>query len=219
MNPDALTEREREIVASLLDGGRVATVASALFVSEHTVRNHLKSIFSKLGVHSQAEVVAAARKSPELAGRSPVLDLDERVSGLQTERSKLLAELRRISQDDPGIGGLKRAVRAALPLDPQRRAVWRQRFDAWNEASNDERLRRDAEDRRREFRAVLGLFVDGEGRGPLRPGLSPHEFSQTLSTLLIGAAMRLVRDEDPASEQRELAILDVYIEESCGKSG
>ena len=28
-----------------------------LEVSEHTVRNHLKSIFRKLGVHSQAELV------------------------------------------------------------------------------------------------------------------------------------------------------------------
>ncbi len=32
-------------------------IAELLEVSEHTVRNHLKSIFRKLEVHSQAELV------------------------------------------------------------------------------------------------------------------------------------------------------------------
>jgi DNA-binding CsgD family transcriptional regulator len=53
----ALTPRECEIVRMLLDGGRVNSIASALFVSQHTVRNHLKAIFRKLGVHSQMELI------------------------------------------------------------------------------------------------------------------------------------------------------------------
>jgi DNA-binding CsgD family transcriptional regulator len=54
---DLLSRRERDVVAHLLQGHRVVSIAELLDVSEHTVRNHLKSIFRKLGVHSQAELV------------------------------------------------------------------------------------------------------------------------------------------------------------------
>jgi len=54
---DLLSRRERDVVAHLLQGHRVVSIAELLEVSEHTVRNHLKSIFRKLGVHSQAELV------------------------------------------------------------------------------------------------------------------------------------------------------------------
>jgi DNA-binding CsgD family transcriptional regulator len=53
----ALTPRELEVVRMLLDGGRVNSIASALFVSQHTVRNHLKAIFRKTGAHSQMELI------------------------------------------------------------------------------------------------------------------------------------------------------------------
>lgn len=56
-----LTAREIEVVDLLLLGHRVTTIASMLFVSPHTVRNRLKSIFPKLGVHSQVELVRLAR--------------------------------------------------------------------------------------------------------------------------------------------------------------
>ena len=52
-----MTPREQEVLAQLLAGRRVASMARALFVSEHTVRNHLKSIFRKLHAHSQAELI------------------------------------------------------------------------------------------------------------------------------------------------------------------
>jgi DNA-binding NarL/FixJ family response regulator len=56
-----LSEREREVFELLVDGLRVGQVAKALFVSEHTVRNHLKAIFDKLDVHSQAELLGKGR--------------------------------------------------------------------------------------------------------------------------------------------------------------
>jgi DNA-binding CsgD family transcriptional regulator len=56
-----LTAREIEVIDLLLLGHRVTTIASMLFVSPHTVRNRLKSIFPKLGVHSQVELVRLAR--------------------------------------------------------------------------------------------------------------------------------------------------------------
>lgn len=56
-----LSPRERDVLEHLLDGHRVSTISSRLEVSEHTVRNHLKSMFRKLGVHSQPELIDFAR--------------------------------------------------------------------------------------------------------------------------------------------------------------
>jgi len=57
---ERLSPREAEIVAALVQHRRPARVAKALFISPHTVRNHLKSIFTKLGVHSQDELIDIA---------------------------------------------------------------------------------------------------------------------------------------------------------------
>jgi DNA-binding NarL/FixJ family response regulator len=56
-----LSTREREVLARLLDGERVASIAADLFVSQSTVRNHLSSIFRKVGVHSQSELIRQLR--------------------------------------------------------------------------------------------------------------------------------------------------------------
>jgi PAS domain S-box-containing protein len=56
-----LSPRETEVLDRLLEGHRVTSIAGQLEVSEHTVRNHLKSMFRKLGVHSQAELVGLVR--------------------------------------------------------------------------------------------------------------------------------------------------------------
>src|SRR5262249_20384429 len=67
LQPDApeelrnLSSREREVLHSLLAGQRVPTIARALYLSPHTVRNHLKSIFRKLGVRSQTELLERLR--------------------------------------------------------------------------------------------------------------------------------------------------------------
>ncbi len=59
----ALTTRERQIVELLGDGARVASIADLLGVSRHTVRNHVKAIFRKTGVHSQQELIEWLRRS------------------------------------------------------------------------------------------------------------------------------------------------------------
>lgn len=58
----SLSSREQEIVILLVDGRRIHEVAKLLFISEHTVRNHLKSIYSKLDVHSQTELICKFRE-------------------------------------------------------------------------------------------------------------------------------------------------------------
>ena len=54
---EALSEREREVLFGLLAHRRVSSIAQHLGISAHTVRNHLKAIFAKLGVGSQQELL------------------------------------------------------------------------------------------------------------------------------------------------------------------
>jgi len=54
-----LSPREIDIVARILRGERVPTIARSLYLSASTVRNHLSSIYRKVGVHSQVELIEA----------------------------------------------------------------------------------------------------------------------------------------------------------------
>ena len=54
----ALTHRERELVALLVGGLDTRAVAQRLFISRHTVQDHLKSVFAKTDVHSRRELLA-----------------------------------------------------------------------------------------------------------------------------------------------------------------
>jgi DNA-binding CsgD family transcriptional regulator len=58
---DGLSPREREVLHHLILGDRVSNIAEQLFISKHTVRNHLKSVYRKTGVNSQAEVIKWVR--------------------------------------------------------------------------------------------------------------------------------------------------------------
>jgi DNA-binding NarL/FixJ family response regulator len=68
-----LSKREREVLRLLLENQRPKTIAQSLFISLHTVRNHLRSIFEKFAVHSQMELL-------RLLGRySPYMNLSETI--------------------------------------------------------------------------------------------------------------------------------------------
>ena len=58
---DPLTEREEEIVTLVAGGASNKAAARQLFVSENTIKFHLKNIYSKLGVTSRLQAVQAAR--------------------------------------------------------------------------------------------------------------------------------------------------------------
>jgi two-component system, NarL family, nitrate/nitrite response regulator NarL len=60
---DALTTREREVLARLQDGVPVRDIARLNFVSEATVRTQVKSILAKLGVTSQLAAVGLAHNA------------------------------------------------------------------------------------------------------------------------------------------------------------
>lgn len=54
----ALTAREREILDCIAEGRTNGDIAQRLSISPNTVRNHIVSIFGKLGVRSRTEAAA-----------------------------------------------------------------------------------------------------------------------------------------------------------------
>lgn len=58
---DALTRRESEVLNGVARGLSNREVAQLLRISEKTVRNHLTTVFSKLGVASRAQAIVAVR--------------------------------------------------------------------------------------------------------------------------------------------------------------
>jgi DNA-binding NarL/FixJ family response regulator len=58
--PIALSPRERELLALLVEGLTAKEIADRLTVSIHTANTHTRNLFTKLGVHSRAAAVARA---------------------------------------------------------------------------------------------------------------------------------------------------------------
>jgi DNA-binding CsgD family transcriptional regulator len=57
----ALTPREAELVGHLGAGHATRSIAELMFVSEHTVQDHLKAIFAKTGVRNRRSLLALIR--------------------------------------------------------------------------------------------------------------------------------------------------------------
>ena len=57
-----LTEREKEILRSLVEGMSYKMIAATSFISVDTVSGHIKNIYKKLQVHSKSEAMVKAIK-------------------------------------------------------------------------------------------------------------------------------------------------------------
>jgi DNA-binding CsgD family transcriptional regulator len=66
-----LSRREQEVARLLLRGDRVPSIAQQLWLTQGTVRNHLYSVYRKLGVKSQQELIALLRDMPQPRQRGP----------------------------------------------------------------------------------------------------------------------------------------------------
>jgi DNA-binding NarL/FixJ family response regulator len=53
----SLSARESEIMSLIADGHTNGEIASSLFLAEKTVKNHVRSIYSKLGVRSRPAAI------------------------------------------------------------------------------------------------------------------------------------------------------------------
>lgn len=53
----ALTDRENEIVQLVSEGLKNREIAARLFITEKTVKNHIRHIFDKIGARQRADIV------------------------------------------------------------------------------------------------------------------------------------------------------------------
>ena len=66
----ALSRREREVLQLLAEGRSNAEIASELFISLNTVRNHVQNLLVRLDVHSRHEAVAVGFRRGLVSSRS-----------------------------------------------------------------------------------------------------------------------------------------------------
>nr|WP_217443592.1 response regulator transcription factor [Myxococcus sp. CA051A] len=62
LGPDALTPREREVLALLAEGLSNKAIADRLSISEHTAKFHVNAVLGKLGVQRRTEAVVRAAR-------------------------------------------------------------------------------------------------------------------------------------------------------------
>ncbi len=60
VGPGGLSLRERQVLVLVADGLSNKAIADRLFISENTVKNHVRNIHDKLGVHTRTEAVVRA---------------------------------------------------------------------------------------------------------------------------------------------------------------
>ncbi|GAX91178.1 LuxR C-terminal-related transcriptional regulator [Effusibacillus lacus] len=58
-----LTSREQQVMHLVIKGLSNREIAAKLFISEHTVKNHMSNIFQKLGVSDRTQLIAKAYRS------------------------------------------------------------------------------------------------------------------------------------------------------------
>ena len=67
VSEEALTGREREVLALVAEGLTNATIARRLWVAESTVAKHLQQAYAKLGVHSRLAAISQTQCAPRRA--------------------------------------------------------------------------------------------------------------------------------------------------------
>jgi len=67
--PHGLSAREVEVMSLIADGQTNGEIAAHLFLAEKTVKNHVRRIYSKLGVGSRPAAIAYWRQAAGPAHR------------------------------------------------------------------------------------------------------------------------------------------------------
>lgn len=66
MSKEIMTKREKEVFELLIKNKSTKEIASELYISEKTVRNHISNAMQKLGVKGRAQAVVELLKLGEL---------------------------------------------------------------------------------------------------------------------------------------------------------
>src|SRR5690606_1807450 len=98
-----LTEREMEVLRLVAKGMNNREIAKQLFISENTVKNHVRNILDKLQLHSRMEAVvyAVRERMPEItrdARPPPATPLRGRAAGPGSSNRHRVRLLRRAGQ-------------------------------------------------------------------------------------------------------------------------
>ena len=64
--PSVLTVREKEVFDLLVANKTTKQIASLLYISEKTVRNHISNVIQKLGVKGRAQAVVELIRLKEI---------------------------------------------------------------------------------------------------------------------------------------------------------
>lgn len=58
-----LSEAENRVMKLYFENPRIEEIAEVLYLSGHTVKNHIKAAYAKLGIHSRSEFISYANKN------------------------------------------------------------------------------------------------------------------------------------------------------------
>lgn len=220
MSPETLTKREQEIVLELLDGGRVNTIADQFALSPRTVRNHIKSVFSKVNVHSQSELIELGRTDPgrlnltsALNSRSQLAleDLNRRAENALSRLKSRISDV--YSTGPPALDQLRAAVHAALPLDAERRQDWQDflelktRLDGRGEPASS--IQQGVDEWRESFVEQITRLQEA---GAIRRDLNPDDVLRSIGAVSLGAGTRLLGNQSNEAAERELRMLDSFVD-------
>lgn len=220
---DELTKREKEVVLELLDGGRVATIAELFGLSPRTVGNHVKSAFSKLDVHSQPELIELARSDPSRLGLTEALRSRAQLAQSELESrceqalQRMFARIEAAHRGPRRLSQLRAAVRAALPLDSERRRDWRDWLELKSRSDTDGTAVATTQHMIDEWRdSTTEVVASLQRTGAVRTDLEPREVLRSLGALALGAGTRLLGNASERSVAQELRMIDGFLDALAG---
>ena len=202
MSSEALSKREREVVAELQSGGRVPTIAKKLAISPTTVRNHLQRIFWKLGVHSQSELIEYVQNHPETLGTTGSRESDREAARTEARywesNARLAAEIDAILKERWGPESIYEVFHRALPLGNEGREEWRARLAMWSrEEPTGSEL-----DAKRAIEEGMRVLMPGSCGAELVSEINPAEASRAARAGRPSMPDRARRRSTPAAPSR-----------------